>query len=43
MSEIKGSFFSIDSSTFYTTIPHEKLKPRLKEIIRSAFYFKNGK
>jgi hypothetical protein len=43
MSEIKGPFFSIDSSTFYTTIPHENLKPRLKEIIRSAFYFKNGK
>jgi hypothetical protein len=30
-------------STLYTTIPHEKLNTRLKEIIHNAFYFKNGR
>ena len=27
-------------STLYTTIPYEKIKPLLKEIIPNAFYFK---
>ena len=34
---------TFDFSTLYTTIPHEKLNIRLKEIIHNAFYFKNGR
>ena len=37
------SIKSFDFSTFYTTIPHQKLKDRLTSIIRNAFIFKNGK
>ena len=29
-------------STLYTTIPHGKLKSKLKEIINSCFFHKNG-
>ena len=36
------SIKSFDSSTLYTTIPHQKLKERLTSIIRNAFIFKNG-
>ena len=31
-----------DFSTFYTTIPHDKLKSRLASIIQNFFIFKNG-
>ena len=31
-----------DFSTLFTTIPHEKLKCRLSEIIKDAFFHKNG-
>ena len=30
------------SSTLYTTIPHDKLKSKLKEIINQCFFHKNG-
>ena len=30
-------------STLYTTIPHSKLKSRLKQIIIQAYMYKNGK
>ena len=33
---------SFDFSTLYTTIPHDKLKSRLKEIINQCFFHKNG-
>ena len=36
------SIRSYDFSTLYTTIPHEKLKLRLADIIKSAFFHKNG-
>ena len=36
-------YIYIDFSTLYTTIPHDKLKSRLCNIIRQAFRFKNGK
>ena len=36
------SIRSYDFSTLHTTIPHNKLKLRLAEIIRSAFLHKNG-
>ena len=32
-----------DLSTLYTTIPHDKLKSKLKEIINLCFFHKNGK
>ena len=28
--------------TYFTTIPHQKLKERLTSIIRNAFIFRNG-
>ena len=31
-----------DFSTLYTTIPHDKLKSKLKEIIDQRFFYKNG-
>ena len=31
-----------DFSTLYTTIPHTKLKNRLKELIHNCFFYKNG-
>ena len=31
---------SLDFSTFYTTIPHQKLKSRLATIIRNSFFYK---
>ena len=34
--------FSLDFSTLYTTIPHDKLKSKLKEIINQCFFHKNG-
>ena len=36
------SIKSFDFSTLYTTIPHQKLKERLTNIIRNAFIFKTG-
>ena len=33
---------SFDFSTFYTAIPHQKLKGRLATIIRNSFIHKNG-
>ena len=36
------SIRSYDFSTLYTTIPHEKLKVRLADIIKSTFFHKNG-
>ena len=36
------SIKSVDFSTLYTTISHQKLKDRLASIIRNAFIFKNG-
>ena len=36
------SIKSFDFSTFYTTIPHDKLKSKLKEIIHQCFFHKNG-
>ena len=36
------SIRSYDFSTLYTTIPHDKLKLRLSDIIRGAFFHKNG-
>ena len=33
---------SFDLSTLYTTIPHDKLKSKLKEIINRGFFHKNG-
>ena len=32
-----------DFSTIYTTIPHGKLKSRLKDIIHKVFNYRNGK
>ena len=37
------SIKTFDFSTLYTTLPHEKLKTRLKQIIHNAFVTKNGK
>ena len=36
------SIKSFDFSTFYTTIPYDKLKYKLKEIIDQCFSHKNG-
>ena len=36
------SIKSFDLSTLYTTIPHQKLKSRLVNIIRNSFIYKNG-
>ena len=36
------SIKSFDFSTLYTTIPHDKLKSKLKEIINQCFFHKNG-
>ena len=33
---------TFDFSTLYTTIPHDKLKERLKDLLHNAFYKKNG-
>ena len=33
---------TFDFSTLYTTIPHSKLKERLKLLIQQSFYYKNG-
>ena len=32
-----------DFSTLYTTIPHSKLKARLRDLIHQAFFYKNGR
>ena len=37
------SIQTFDFSTLYTTIPHAKLKSRLKDLISLAFSYKNGK
>ena len=37
-----NSIKSFDFSTLYTTIPHDKLKSKLKEIINQCFLHKNG-
>ena len=34
--------FDFDFSTLYTTIPHDKLKSKLKAIINQCFFHKNG-
>ena len=34
---------TFDFSTLYTTIPHNKLKTRFKELIHNVFHHKNGK
>ena len=36
------SIKSFDFTTLYTTIPHQKLKQRLADIIRNSFIHKNG-
>ena len=33
---------TFDFSTFYTTIPHSKLKDRLRELVQLCFIKKNG-
>ena len=40
--QITSILKSLDFSTFYTTIPHQKLKSRLATIIRNSFIHKNG-
>ena len=37
-----NSIKSFDFSTRYTTIPHDKLKSKVKEIINQCFFHKNG-
>ena len=37
-----NSIKSFDFSTLYTTIPHDNLKSKLKEIIKQSFFHKNG-
>ena len=37
-----NSIKSFDFSSFYATIPHDKLKSKLKEIINQCFFHKNG-
>ena len=37
-----NSIKSFDFSTLYTTIPHDELKSKLKEIINQCFLHKNG-
>ena len=37
-----NSIKSFDFSTLYTTIPHDKWKSKLKEIINQCFFHKNG-
>ena len=37
-----NSIKSFNFSTLYTTIPHDKLKSKLKEIINQCFFHKNG-
>ena len=37
-----NSIKSFHFSTLYTTIPHDKLKSKLKEIINQCFFHKNG-
>ena len=38
-----NSIKSFDFSTLYTTIPHDKLKSKLNEIINHCLFHKNGK
>ena len=37
-----NSIKSFDFFTLYTTIPHDKFKSKLKEIINQCFFHKNG-
>ena len=38
-----NSIKSFDFSNLYTTIPHDKLTSKLKEIINQCFFHKNGR
>jgi hypothetical protein len=38
-----NSLKTYDFSTLYTSTPHDKLKPRLLDIIDNCFFNKNGK
>ena len=38
-----SSVQTFDFSTLYTTIPHSQLKSRLKDLVHSVFFTKNGK
>jgi hypothetical protein len=40
-SSILSSIKTFDFSTLYTTLPHDKLKTRLKETIHKAFSYRN--
>jgi hypothetical protein len=37
-----SSIETLDFYTFYTTIPHEILKPSLNDTIHNTVYFENG-
>ena len=37
------SIKTFDFSSLYTTIPHDKLKSRLKDLITHCFFYTNGK
>ena len=37
-----NSIKSFDITTLYTTIPHDELKSKFKEIINQCFFHKNG-
>ena len=37
-----NSIKSFDFSILYQTIPHDKLKSKLKEIVNQCFFHKNG-
>jgi hypothetical protein len=38
----RNSIKTFDLSTFYTTIPHSKLKDKLRELVQLCFIKKNG-
>ena len=42
ISSFRQQYKSFDFSTLYTTIPHDKLKSKLKEIFNQCFFYKNG-
>ena len=42
ISSFRQQYKSFDFSTLYTTIHHDKLKSKLKEIIKECFFHKNG-
>jgi hypothetical protein len=43
LESLKSPIKTYDFTTLYTTIPHDKLKPRLFGIIDSCFFIKNAK